>query len=947
MNNGQLPQATAPTTPVTIPIHFHPLFSNCVTLPSSTIHTFTVTTDQHFTAGPPGQLSGIDTTRQAVASLQGYAYQLVATALAWIDIDERSRIYLEVAEDYLTVADQAFRAVQVKQSGKTSSVTLNSIGVLNAISNFIHLIQRNPDHYLELHYLTTSKIGLERKQADRINGKPALLYWQEVLSGNNVRPLRQRLLRSKLPAHARNYLSSLSESDFYDKFIARIHWYCGQPYIVDLRTELERRVIVLGRETFHLPAQDASRLCDSLIFCILQKCILPDASNRYLTRADLYSEIDRVTQTTVPRETANLLSRLPFSHLLPILDSDSDVSPTLHIEPTWLMEGTSIPSHQHLVIRKSIQSKLIRALNDYNHAVLIGASGLGKSTLSNHCASVRGMRNFVMDFRDVETSKAKSRLEWLFTRVTSMAPCLLIFEDLNVLHDRRITFALKRVVAALRRKECEFIITCYTKPSNTSLSELGLSTKCVVECTYFSQKETCTLIAKYGGSTNLWGRVAYLAGSNGHPLLTHAFVSGRAADDWKVSDSEELFRYVLSASEVDAVRDATRQTLLSFLPKKTRQLLYRLSFIIGKFDRQLAIELGQTPSVIPLSGESFDALAGSLVEVLGRDVYRVSPLASSFGRDILPQEEQRIVHRSIASHLTSKPKINALDVDIIVLHSLLGNYSKGLAIAAIGILSANLDNIEQYAEYMPTLRLLKADTALQMEDKYVSVLIRLAQFRLTVAHGDVNRASIVANTIFEELTRVPEGEAKHVLESTVVLTILCNAGVANILDNWLHLLVRARDILKGEVFQNLVKPPTQDEFELSAHLHLGTLFGIGAATIRSVARLEGIIDGLDQVDPTVRSEMLTPADAKLDDHSGFIGATWVAELEAGTLNAEDAAFRYDSMATKTQTWGKPLLSSQCSIAHSVMLDEYLHDGKAALAVLRDAQVTLGPQAPLV
>ena len=944
VRNGQSPPATAPTT---VPFTVHHSSSHSVTLPSSSIRTFTVTTDQLFTAGPPGQLSGIDSARQAVASLQGYVYQLLTTALAWVDIDERSKIYLEVAEDYLTVADQASRAVQVKYSGKPSSVTLNSIGVRNAIANFVHLIQHNPDHHLELYYLTTSEIGLERKVSHRINGQPALVYWQDVLAGKKIEPLRQRILRSKLPADVRHYLSSLNEPDFLDKFIARIHWKCGQPDIVGLRIELDRRLIVLGRELFHIPAQDVPRLCDSLIYSILRKCILPDPANRYLTRADLYSEIDKVTQTTVPRATADLISRLPFSRFLPTLGSDPDVSPTLHLESPWLMDGTSIPVHQHRVVRDSIQSNLVQILNNHKHVVLVGASGLGKSTLSHHAANVRGMRYMVIDFRDVEVTEAKSRLEWLFIRIASMSQCLVIFEDLNVIHDRRLLLALKRVLAALSRKACETVITCYTKPSNTSLSELGIAAECLVECTYFSLEETCTLISKYGGSTKLWGRVAYLAGSNGHPQLTHAFVSGRAADNWNVANSDELFRYVLSASEIDAVRDATRRSLLSFLPEPSRRLLYRLSFIIGKFNRQLALELGQVPPVIPLSGESLDVLAGSLIEVLGHDLYRVSPLASTFGRAILPQEDQQSVHRAIASHLISRRTINALDIDIIALHSLLGNYSKGLAVAAIGILNANVDEIEQYAEYLPILRLMKTDARLEIGDNYVSVLVRLAQFKLTLAKGELDRASVVAHRIFEELRSVPDGEARYALESMVILTVLCNIGVANFLDNWIHLLVRARDVLNSGVFEKLVKSRTQGTFQLYEICHLGALFGIGSANIHSVARLERIINDLDDVDSTARKEMLTPTDSTLSDHSGFVGGSWVTELEHGTLSAEDAALRYGRMAAKTQSWGLPILSSQCSIAQSVMLDEYLHDKDAALAVLRAAEVTLGLQAPLV
>jgi hypothetical protein len=57
-----------------------------------------------------------DVERQAVASLRGYAHQVAAAALAWLDVDENGRIYLEVAEDYATVAQQSLDATQVKDT---------------------------------------------------------------------------------------------------------------------------------------------------------------------------------------------------------------------------------------------------------------------------------------------------------------------------------------------------------------------------------------------------------------------------------------------------------------------------------------------------------------------------------------------------------------------------------------------------------------------------------------------------------------------------------------------------------------------------------------------------------------------------------------------------------------------------------------------------------------
>ena len=78
-----------------------------------------------------------DTARQAVNALRGYTYQLVASALAWINIPDDGRLYLEVAEDYAVVAGHALSAVQVKDTKKSGTITLNSDSVRRAIAAFV------------------------------------------------------------------------------------------------------------------------------------------------------------------------------------------------------------------------------------------------------------------------------------------------------------------------------------------------------------------------------------------------------------------------------------------------------------------------------------------------------------------------------------------------------------------------------------------------------------------------------------------------------------------------------------------------------------------------------------------------------------------------------------------------------------------------------------------
>ena len=124
-----------------------------------------------------------DAARQAVDSLRGYAYQALATALAWLDIDEHGRLFLEVAEDYAIIAGQALDAVQVKDTERSGSITLNSPSVRNAVAAFIDLTARNPAIQVDLRFFTTSEIGTEQAVADRPAGMAGLKYWRRGRRG--------------------------------------------------------------------------------------------------------------------------------------------------------------------------------------------------------------------------------------------------------------------------------------------------------------------------------------------------------------------------------------------------------------------------------------------------------------------------------------------------------------------------------------------------------------------------------------------------------------------------------------------------------------------------------------------------------------------------------------------------------------------------------------------
>ena len=515
--------------------------------------------DSHdlFNAGPSaGLVPQGDTARQAVDSLRGYAYQVLATALAWLDIDEHGRLFLEVAEDYAIVAEQALDAVQVKDTESSGSVTLNSASVRNAVAAFVDLTERNLAIQVDLRFFTTSETGTEQAIADRPAGEAGLEYWRKVAAGADSSPLRSILESDRFPESVRAFSKARDDATLRLDLIGRIHWDCGKPDFSTLRQELESRLVVVGRERFHLPAPEARRLVDPLAHRVLEKSIVKTAQERVLTRADLYDAIDAATRTSVSRASIDGLVQLTSGlagALGGVLGTGNPLSVT---ETGWLIDGTTLPASQGMVARSAVESAVADALQNFGVGVIVGGSGLGKSIVSRAVATARAGAFFIVDFRNTDANETRRRLDIFFARSGGLSSSTLILEDLNHIDDTPVAVSLARVIEALRRRDREVLITCNRKPALRGLAEVGLNQGCVVDCPYFSEEEAHALVLNYGGDPNRWGRLAYVTGYAGHPQLTHAFVIGIAARGWPVEEIEDIVSRGLSSDDTDAVRGA-------------------------------------------------------------------------------------------------------------------------------------------------------------------------------------------------------------------------------------------------------------------------------------------------------------------------------------------------------------------------------------------------------
>ena len=474
--------------------------------------------DIYFNAGDSQEfVPQADAARQATHALRGYAYQCLAAALEWVDISENSRLYLEVAEDYAVLADNALQANQVKDTKESGAVTLNSTEVRKAITAFVDLVEKNPKIDINLHFMTTSEIGKEQTHADRPAGKAGLVYWKEVAAGADVKPLREFLECGKFGKTVRSYCEAREDTELRDSLIRKIHWNCGKPDFSTLREELENRLVVIGRDRFNLHFVDAQRLVDHLVYHVLETSIIDNPGSRVLTRADFCRLIDVETTVSIPRNTLeSLLQHVPkFASSIGEKNEVSITGTTARSD--LFIDGDTLPVLQQMIPRPDLETFVAHALSEFGVCILVGGSGVGKTVVARRIAAQTRSKFLIVDCRDMEAVETRARLNSVFSRVGGQSASTLVLEDLCHLDAPQVTLAFGQVTEAVLRRGRKLLVTCHREPSLSTLSAIGLDQTCVVVCPYFTEEDVCQLINVYEGDPKTWGRLVFLAGQSGHP----------------------------------------------------------------------------------------------------------------------------------------------------------------------------------------------------------------------------------------------------------------------------------------------------------------------------------------------------------------------------------------------------------------------------------------------
>lgn len=563
--------------------------------------------DELFTSGSEGLVPQADIARQAVDSLRGYAYQVTAAALAWLDIGEHAQIFLEVAEDYATIANGALKAVQVKDTKASTNVTLNTGSIREAIAHLVALTDANPRLDVHLEYFTTSDIGTEKPSMGFPPGEPGLLYWRTAAKSGDMAPIRKLLESDKFPDSVRKFVADCNDDQLRSKLLRKIHWNCGKPDLASLRREFRERLVVVGWEKFQVPATEIPKVADVLLYHVLEKSLVKTPAERILTRAELISAIQRIARISVSRPMLEKLLAVFTGLGSQSLGGSQDSLPVTVGSLAWLADEDALPKAQRLLPRPQVEAEIKDKLRKFGACFITGTSGVGKTNVARSVAENLGGRFVTVDFRNVVGDEATSRLSVLLSRLGGLQARTILLEDLNCFNDPQVDLAMAKVLEALSRRDMTVIVTCYSPPAAKALINVGLTHGCAQACPYFGEDEARQLVLLHGGDAGTWGKLAHVSGAFGHPQLVHAFIAGMAARGWPKPEIPQVLDAGMTSGDVDLERNAARRAVVSTLPEGARNLLYRLSLMIGNFDRTAALLLADVPPPVSPPGESLAA----------------------------------------------------------------------------------------------------------------------------------------------------------------------------------------------------------------------------------------------------------------------------------------------------------------------------------------------------
>lgn len=861
-----------------------------------------------------------DVAREAVASLRGYAYQVYASALAWLDLPPGSEMHLEVAEDFAIAAAGSLDAVQVKDVQGT--ISLASKQARDAISAFVKLTKDNPARAVRLTLMTTASVTTERNLEHRTGDIPGIERWRAAAKGGDLGNLRDVLLHLELGADALAFVRERDDERLRRELLRRIEWRCGEGAIGDLAARFEDRVAEVCMDDYGVPWGESPRCAAIILLQVLRVC--SRSGSRACTHPELRNLLSSSTQVSTPRREYDAM-------VAALVGAPRGSAVGLGATGGWESEA-DIPLPADLIPRAALVERVGSGLRTASFGLLHGGSGMGKTALARLAARAVGGHWRVLDLRYQSQEEAGEQL-LRYARRPADGRHGLIADDVPDMHALEEGSRLVRAIGMVVERGDALILTSYRRPTAAGRLALGISETAVIEVPLLFLEEIEEIVLRGGGDRN-WAGAVWLASRGGHPQLARALVVGLQGRGWPEDERDRLL--IEGTPEISEQLEATRRKLIRAVPDEPgRSLLYRLGLLAGRFPRKVAVALGAIEPAAQLPGERFDALVGPWIDRVGSDRYRVSPLVAGSGDDVLPPGGIEAAHRAIAEALVATSKIDVDQIDNILVHGRAGGATRPLMAIAHLVVAAEREALVKLAPFAPLFRVADTSRPLLPTNPHLSLMLRLAQTCLTAARDFGPQARRAARAFIAELDAF-DCEGKSALETVGLGKLLFEHGFSSAVPEWPDLLRRFVQVSAQEV-PSLESAEVRD---LTGGRPLGpTLLAFGLSSLRTVAQIVDAFERLSAMGEG-RSGLFGPMDGIVAPTTVMM-SPWLRERDRGSAEPRRAAADYVRLAEIAKSWSQRDWAVASFVAAAEVHHQDLRDAAAALALLDRATAELG------
>ena len=886
---------------------------------------------------PPGKTPVGDKTKEAIASLHGYVYQIYQSAIAWIDLKEDESLFLEVAEDYAVVANDAIKAVQVKRVA--SSVTINTNSIVASIDRFVELQEKNSTQKVTLRHLTTSPIGKELKPDNRVSGVPTLEAWRNLARIGDLSELRRVLMKSKISRKTKNYIERLDNDGLRECFLKRIHFDCGASDSRDLYRLIRSRVSALlsNGDGLHLQVEICTA---SLLFTVLEVCTRPDNDRRVLDRHDLEKLLVGFTHELVDKAYLRKLHRSTIKTLESIAPQTGDILGTHRTRPSSVSE---IPLPSTLASRTDVIRKLEKTLEVFGVCWISGAVGMGKSIAARvladrfegrwDCINLRGQskRQVALTLLQSADSLRESNLQ-----------CLIV-DDLSYATDPSVLERLRDLYFTAQRSDVILVVCSTNLPSSDFLFYCDLDERISHILSEFTMDDIQEIIEKHGVSDSNWSQYTYLVSVGGHPQLTMALILSVAASGWNASKFKTLDTLLQGSEAVENTRSHIRQRLLDDLPPSSRQLIERLSLITGgQFGRELVIDLGKVEPTIVDAGILLESLVGSWINQQEGDRFCLSPLLSKFGTKTLGAGDREKIESAIAESLTKGGQLDVRDINSAMIAAWTSNNENAIMKLCLTVLYLDDKKFGLVAHYLesfayfahPSLSRLSAQERFGLPNSpLVRLLFRGVQLLLLNLVSESQDLVYDALCCFaDEFASSNSNELFALMTKFIYSRLLLQTSRAGLGTGFTEVLSTYNLILEDETLPaELIRPICT--FETDGIPVIGLMFARQIQQLKKIDDLRCVFDFLDNASADFRSKLIEPFRQNVFELDMLVAGAWLREQYEGTIDSAVHRATFSKLEEQAVNWGETDLAVCCRKYQAMILDEYGRDKEGALAVL--------------